>query len=115
MAMEIQSYQHESGANFRIQFDIIVPPPAVVVPKGTFKPYAPKPQFRVNGIRIAEIDGQLRKKAVQFDRSYDSLAAARSQAGEYAKRIVRENMIAKPAAQTEPAEPTVDSVETPGG
>jgi hypothetical protein len=94
MPSEMLNFQHEFG-NFRIQFEIIAPPPAAVRPKNAIKVYTPPPKFRVNGIRITEVveaAGEGRKKTLQYGRDFESLAQARSQAGEYAKRIVREQM-----------------------
>ncbi|HEX5340233.1 MAG TPA: hypothetical protein VFX47_05085 [Gammaproteobacteria bacterium] len=94
MPSEMLNFQHEFGT-FRIQFEIIAPPPAAVRPKNAIKTYSPPPKFRVNGIRITEVveeAGEGRKKTLQYGRDFESLAQARSQAGEYAKRIVREQM-----------------------
>ncbi|MGH8371549.1 MAG: hypothetical protein ACRETO_02300 [Gammaproteobacteria bacterium] len=94
MASEMLNFQHEFGT-FRIQFEIIPPPPAAKRPKDAIKVYTPPPKFRVNGIRITEVveEGtEGRKKSLQYGRDFESLAQARSQAGEYAKRIVREQM-----------------------
>jgi hypothetical protein len=94
MPLEMLNFQHESGT-FRIQFEIIPPPAAAARPKNAIKVYTPPPKFRVNGIRITEVveeGSEGRKKSLQYARDFESLAQARSQAGEYAKRIVREQM-----------------------
>lgn len=94
MPSEMLNFQHEFGT-FRIQFEIIAPPAAAVRPKNEIKVYTPPPKFRVNGIRITEVleeGSEGRKKTMQYGRDFESLVQARSQAGEYAKRIVREQM-----------------------
>lgn len=94
MPTEMLNFQHEFGI-FRIQFEIVPPPPAAVRPPNAIKVYTPPPKFRVNGIRITEVveeGSEGRKKTLQYAREFESLAQARSQAGEYAKRIVREQM-----------------------
>lgn len=105
--MPMETMKFENGPKtYRIQFDIVVPPPAVFQKPGITKNYAPKPQHMVNSIRITEItegvgdDGE--KKVVNFARGFDTLAQARTGAGEYAKRIVREKMTPKPAATETP-------------
>lgn len=111
MPAETTTFQHGPDT-FRIQFDIIVPPPVAAKKPGEIKGYAPKPQYRVQSIRIREMGDHLgdnaRKLNVNFDRGFDSLGAARSNATEYAKRIVREKMTPKKTA-----EPVADTVETP--
>jgi hypothetical protein len=113
MPAETASFQHGPDT-FRIQFDIIAPPPVPAAKPGAIKSYTPKPQYRVQSIRIREMGDHLgdnaRKLNVNFDRGFDSLGAARSGATEYAKRIVREKMTPKKApaaaaAETPVAEP----------
>ena len=98
--MSMETFEFVNGAQtYRIQFDIVSPPPAAFHKPGLVKSYAPKPQFTVASIRIAEIteglgeDGP--KKMLNFARGFDTVAQARTGAGEYAKRIVREQMTAK--------------------
>ena len=94
MPIEMLNFQHESGT-FRIQFEIIPPLAAAPRPKDAIKTYSPPPKFRVNSIKITEVveeGSEGRKKSLQYGRDFESLAQARSQAGEYAKRIVREQM-----------------------
>ena len=100
--MPMETFEFVNGAQkYRIQFDIVAPPPAVAAPKaGITKSYAPKPQHKVASIRITEItegvgdDGP--RKNINFARGFDTVAQARVGAGEYAKRIVREQMAPKP-------------------
>ena len=130
MPAETASFQHGPDT-FRIQFDIIAPPPVPAAKPGAIKSYTPKPQYRVQSIRIREMGDHLgdnaRKMNANFDRGFDSLGAARSGATEYAKRIVREKMtpkkpaqsvaaetvVAEPVATPEAASPAVDPVITP--
>ncbi|MGE5625396.1 MAG: hypothetical protein ACM3ZT_07600 [Bacillota bacterium] len=101
MPMEI--FEFVNGAQtYRIQFDIVAPPPSAHPKPGFTRNFGLKPQFTVASIRIVEItqgvgeDGP--KKTLNFARSFDTVAQARTGAGEYAKRIVREQMAPKPAA-----------------
>lgn len=94
MPSELLNFQHEFGT-FRIQFDIVPPLPPAPRSTSGIKMYTPPPKFRVNGIRITEVveEGcEGRKKTLQYGRDFESLGQARSQASEYAKRIVREQM-----------------------
>jgi hypothetical protein len=109
--MPMETLKFENGPRtYRIQFEIVAPPPAAFQKPGIVKSYAPKPQHTVGSIRITEIteglgdDGP--KKTLNFARGFDTLAQARTGAGEYAKRIVREQMTPKPEA-VPPAEPAV--------
>jgi hypothetical protein len=110
--MPMETIKFENGPKtYRIQFDIVAPPPAVAQKAGIVKNYAPKPQHTVGSIRITEItdgvgdDGE--KKVVNFARGFDTLAQARTGASEYAKRIVREKMTPKVAAVEPPVDPAV--------
>lgn len=101
--MSSETMKFENGVRtYRIQFEIVAPPPTPPRRPGEGKSYGPKPQFQVATIRVTEItegvgdDGQ--KKSINFGRGFDTLAQARTGAGEYAKRIVREQMTPKPAA-----------------
>jgi hypothetical protein len=105
----METFEFINGAQtYRIQFDIQAPPPAAFQKPGIVKSYAPKPQHKVPSIRITEItqgvgdDGP--KLNVNFGRGFDTVAQARTGAGEYAKRMVREKMAPKPA-QPDPAAP----------
>ena len=106
--MPMETFEFVNGAQkYRIQFDIVAPGPAAFQKPGLTKNFAPKPQHKVASIRITEVtegvgdDGQ--KKNINFARGYDTVAQARVGAGEYAKRIVREQMAPKPAP--DPAAP----------
>jgi hypothetical protein len=97
----METFEFVNGAQtYRIQFDIVAPPPSAFPKPGFVKSYAPKPQFTVATIRITEVtagvgdDGP--RKSLNFSRGFDSVAQARTGAGEYAKRIVREQMAPKP-------------------
>lgn len=100
--MSSETMKFENGERtYRIQFEIVAPPPTPPKRPGEFKSYGPKPQFQVATIRVTEIsegvgdEGQ--KKSINFGRGFDTLAQARTGASEYAKRIVREQMTPKPA------------------
>ena len=99
--MSMEAFEFVNGAQkFRIQFDIVAPPPAAFQKPGLVKSYAPKPQHTVATIRITEIteglgdDGP--RKSLNFGRGFDSVSQARTVAGEYAKRIARDQMSPKP-------------------
>lgn len=111
--MPAETIKFENGPKtYRIQFEVVVPPPSPPHKPGTYKPYSPKPQFTVASIRVTDVSEGVgdagQKLTANFGRGYDSLAQARTNATEYAKRLVREKMTPKPAAAT--AEP-----ETPAG
>lgn len=104
--MPMETSKFENGPRtYRIQFEIVAPGPATIQKPSITKNYGPKPQFTVGSIRITEIteglgdDGP--KKNLNFARGYDTLAQARTGAGEYAKRIIREQMTPKPVAAVE--------------
>ena len=101
--MPNETIKFENGPKtYRIQFEVVVPPPTPPHKPGTFKAYAPKPQFTVASIRVTDVTEGVgdagQKLTANFGRGYDSLAQARSNATEYAKRLVREKMTPKPAA-----------------
>ena len=105
--MPSETVKFENGAQtYRIQFEVVAPPPAPPKVRGT---YAPPLQFKVASIRVTELmanpaeEGQ--KKIINFARGFDTLAQARTGATEYAKRIVREQMTPKPVKPVKPAEP----------
>ena len=109
--MPMETLKFENGPKtYRIQFEIVAPLPAAFQKPGIVKSYAPKPQHTVASIRITEItegvgdDGS--KKTLNFARGFDTVAQARTGAGEYAKRIVREQMTPK-LTLVPPAEPAV--------
>ena len=109
--MPMETFEFLNGAQkYRIQFDIVAPPPTAFQKPGLVKSYAPKPQHKVATIRIVEItegvgdDGP--RKNINFARGFDTVAQARTGAGEYAKRIVREQMAPKPVATPDPAPST---------
>jgi len=95
MSSETVSFQN-GAETFRIQFDIVPPPPVPARPVGAPRSFAPGPKFQVATIRVTDVtegvgdDG--RKKSINFSRSFDTLAQARTGATEYAKRIIREQM-----------------------
>lgn len=108
--MPSENVQFENGPlTYRFQFEIVAPPPAPPIRPGTYNKSGLRPQFTVASIRITEItegvgdDGA--KKNLNFGRSFDTLAQARTGASEYAKRIVREQMTPKPAEPVPPADP----------
>ena len=98
MSSETTTFQN-GAENFRIQFEVVAPPPPrdPNMPRGMSN----AGKFQVASIRITDItegvgdDG--RKKNVNFGRGYDTLAQARTGATEYAKRIIREQMAPKAA------------------
>lgn len=106
--MPIETMKFQNGAEvYRIQFEIVAPPPGPVIRPGTFNKSGIKPQFTVASIRVIEItenvaEEALKKKIINFGRSFDTLAQARTGAGEYAKRIVRERMTEKAAPPPAP-------------
>jgi hypothetical protein len=108
MPMETQKFEN-GPKTYRIQFDIVAPAPAAFQKPGITKNYGPKPQFTVASIRITEITegvgDDAAKKTLNFARGFDTVAQARTGAGEYAKRIVREQMT--PKAAVLPGEPAV--------
>lgn len=106
--MPMETFEFVNGAQkYRIQFDIAAPAPAAFQKPSITKSYAPKPQHTVASIRITEITEGLGdngpRKNINFARGFDTVAQARTGAGEYAKRIVREQMAPKPAATPDPA------------
>jgi hypothetical protein len=108
--METQKFEN-GPKTYRIQFEIVAPPPAAAQKPGITKNYAPKPQHTVGSIRITEITegvgDDAQKKVINFGRGFDTVAQARTGAGEYAKRIVREQMTPKVAAAAAPDAPAV--------
>lgn len=98
MPMETSKFEH-GPRTYRIQFEIVAPPPGPAQKPG-FNKNLVKPQFTIGSIRITETtegigdDGP--KKVLNFARSFDTLGQARTGGNEYAKRIVREQMTPKP-------------------
>jgi len=109
MPMETQKFEN-GPKTYRIQFDIVAPAPAAFQKPGITKNYGPKPQFTVATIRVTEITEGVgdngAKKSLNFARGFDTVAQARTGAGEYARRIVREQMTPK-LAVVPPVEPAV--------
>lgn len=111
--MPAETVFFENGAQtYRIQYDIVAPPPSPPKKKGEYQPYAPPAEFKVASIRVTEVtegvgdDGP--RKVINFGRGFATLAQARTGASEYAKRIIREQMAPKPApAAAPPAAPAV--------
>ncbi|HEX2667748.1 MAG TPA: hypothetical protein VHP13_05195 [Gammaproteobacteria bacterium] len=103
--MSRETFEFVDGVRtYRIQFDIMAPPPPAFQKQELAKSRrTPKPQFVVTNIRITEITkgigADAPRKNPKFTRGFDTLAQARTGAGEYAKRIVREQMAAKPPAK----------------
>jgi hypothetical protein len=102
----------ENGAQtYRIQYEIVAPPPSPPKKKGEYQPYAPPAEFKVAIIRVTETtegvgdDGP--RKTINFGRGFATLAQARTGASEYAKRIIREQMAPKPAPAAPSATPAV--------
>ena len=105
--MPMETFEFVNGEQkYRIQFDIVAPPPGSIPKPGLVKNYGPKPQYTVAIIRIAEITEGVGedapKKNINFSRGFDTVAQARVGAGEYAKRIVREQMAPKPPVPQAP-------------
>jgi hypothetical protein len=116
--MSSETVKHQQGEDtFRIQFEIVAPPPVIPVRAGEIKKYAPKPQFKVASIRVTEIGDLVgdngRKKVVNFDRGFDTLAQARNGATEYAKRVIREKMGPPKAAAAVEAAPAAEVSAAP--
>lgn len=100
--MPMESFEFVNGVQtYRIQFDIVAPPPSALPRVGLMKRYSLQPQYTVPSIRITDITECVgengTRKLVNFARSFDSVAQARVVAGEYAKRIIREQMTPRPA------------------
>ena len=100
--MPNETVKFENGPKtYRIQFEVVAPPPRPALRPGSPRPLGPQPQFTVASIRVTEItegvgdDGP--RKVVNFGRGFDTLAQARTGATEYAKRIIREKMTERPA------------------
>ena len=102
MPAETSKFQN-GPRSYRIQFEIVAPPPSPPVRPGTFRKNVIVPKFKVATIRITEITegvGDAGKKLlVNFGRSFDSLVQARTGANEYAKRMVREKLTPKPTSE----------------
>jgi len=100
MSSETTTFQN-GVENFRIQFEIVPPPPAPPRDPNMPRGFSNAGKFQVASIRITDISEGVgdegRKKLVNFGRGYDTLAQARTGATEYAKRIVREQMTPKAA------------------
>jgi len=98
--MSSETTTFENGAqSYRIQYEVVAPPPAAPKRKGEIQGYMPPPEFKVASIRVTEVtegigdDGP--KKNINFGRGFATLAQARTGATEYAKRIIREQMTPK--------------------
>lgn len=100
MSSETTTFQN-GAENFRIQFEIVPPPPAPPRDPNMPRGFNNAGKFQVASIRITDITegvgNEGRMKSVNFGRGYDTLAQARTGATEYAKRIVREQMAPKAA------------------
>ena len=100
------SFFENGPRSYRIQYEIVAPPPAPPKKPGEIPVYRPPPEFKVASIRVTEVtegvgdDGA--KKVINFGRGFATLAQARTGASEYAKRIIREQMTPKPESATEP-------------
>lgn len=101
--MSSETVQFEHGTQtYRIQYDVVAPPPQLVKRPGELRGYAPPPEFKVASIRVTETteglgdDGPM--QILMFGRGFTTLAQARTGANEYAKRIIREQLARKLAA-----------------
>lgn len=98
--MTMKSFEFVSGdQSFHVQFDIVAPVAAILQRPGPAWGYMPRLQYTVANVRIVEItlglgDGGPRKE-LDYVRSFDTAAEANAAAGEYAKRIVRQQMASK--------------------
>lgn len=100
--MSKETFEFVNGAqSFRIQFDIATPAAAAFQHPGPAWGYMPTLRYTVANIRITEITADVGdkgpRKNLEFGRSFDSPAKARSGARDHAKRIVREQMMRRPA------------------
>src|SRR5579864_6014779 len=117
-AMSSETVRHQQGEEvFRIQFEIVAPPPVKPTPAGEIKKYAPKPQFKVAQIRVTDVSEGVgdngRKKLVNFDRGFDTLSQARNGATEFAKRVIREKMGPPKTAAAVEAAPAAEVAAAP--
>jgi hypothetical protein len=104
----METFKFKNGTRtYRIQFQIVSPPPAAFQkPAHTGDP-RPKLKHTVDSIRVVEITegigDKAQKRTLNFNRDFPTLGQARTRAGEYAKRIVREQMTPNPGAMSTPA------------
>src|SRR5690348_5213156 len=96
-AMSSETAQFEHGPQtYRIQYEVVAPPPQPIKRPGELRGYSPPPEFKVASIRVTETTAGLGDdapvKLIMFGRGYTTLAQARTGATEHAKRIIREQM-----------------------
>lgn len=99
--MPMETFNFKDGSRtYRIQFQIVSPPPVTFQKPGLTRNQGPKPQHTVDSIRIVEITegigSRTEKRTLKFNRGFDTLGQARTRAGDYAKRMVQEQMTSKP-------------------
>ena len=109
--MSSETVQFEHGPQtYRIQYEVLAPPPRLVKRMSQIPHFMPPPEFKVASIRVTEITvGVQSTSAMQtliFGRGYPTPAQARSGATAYAKRIIREQLARKLVALSV-ATPTV--------
>lgn len=100
--MPMETFKFEYGTRtYRIQFQIVSPPSLAFQRLGFTGNSKPKPRHTVDSIRVVEITegigDKAQKRTLHFKRDYPTLGQARTRAGDYAKRIVRDQMTPKPA------------------
>lgn len=101
--MPMETFKFENGArSYRIQFQIVSPPPAAFQTPALIGNSRPMLKHTVASIRVVEITegvgDKAQKRTLNLNREFATLGQARTRAGEYAKRIVREQMTPKPAS-----------------
>lgn len=99
--MPMESFKFENGARtYRVQFQVVSPAPVSFRGPPLIKPSGPKPQHIVHSIRVVEITEGIGerglRRTLKFNRGFDTLGQARNGAGDYARRMVREQMTPKP-------------------
>ena len=95
--MPMDTFNFENGGrSYRIQFQIVSLPPAALRNPGLTGHSRPRSKHSVDSIRVVEItEGvgeQAQRRTLHFNRDFQTLAQARTRAGDYARRIVREQM-----------------------
>lgn len=98
--MPMETFKFQNGTRtYRIQFQIISPPPAAFQRPALTRHSRPKLKHSVDSIRVVEITegigDKAQKRTLHFKREFPTLGQARTRAGEYARRIVREQMTPK--------------------
>ena len=98
--MSSESVQFEHGPQtYRIQYEVLAPPPRLVKRMSQIPHFMPPPEFKVASIRVTEITADARSNSAMqiliFGRGFATPALARSGATAYAKRIIREQLARK--------------------